>query len=320
MTESTSLAWMTPHISICSLTSFEAHLDQFQQVMALVPFSHGLQKKIATLSMHVYSLDLEDTWTQDIFKYLDACVEWMVHAVHRNQKVALVCVSGISRSVSIGMAYFIKHQGWSYTEALVHLQTVRPVACPNESFAFQLHIYARGHTTQTSGYAYILQVLLSLPSSAPAWSPWSTLPCSLLPPSTKKSFIRRSYVCRQCRHLLFDSTWILPDPLFPSHHAGNPPDGKTSKGSSTSSFQYHVIFPPPFHGLLHPQRQRQGKLMCPHELHHQTSRGASSCQAKLGTYQWIVKSGVGGPPQRAPGFWITKSAVDVVEPPSRSME
>lgn len=59
----------------------------------------------------------------------------------RGQRNTLVhCHAGISRSVAIVVAYFVK-SGWTVDQALGHVRTKRPRANPNSSFMSQLRMY-----------------------------------------------------------------------------------------------------------------------------------------------------------------------------------
>ncbi len=48
------------------------------------------------------------------------------------------CLAGVSRSVSLVLAYFIKHQGYSYTKAFELVKNRRRIIHPNDGFIEQL--------------------------------------------------------------------------------------------------------------------------------------------------------------------------------------
>ena len=57
--------------------------------------------------------------------------------------VLVHCVQGVSRSVSMVIAYLMKHKKWSYDQALAFVRSKRPQAKPNPAFAAQLQQYER---------------------------------------------------------------------------------------------------------------------------------------------------------------------------------
>jgi len=81
--------------------------------------------------------DLEDIPEQMLdFRYLSLDeIHW---ALVRGENVLVHCQAGVSRSVSICIAYLILYEEKTVAEALHILRTQRPIANPNEGFLLQL--------------------------------------------------------------------------------------------------------------------------------------------------------------------------------------
>ena len=61
--------------------------------------------------------------------------------------IVVYCQKGVSRSPSVVMAFLMRHEGYSFDEALNHVKNMRSVADPNMAFLQQLH--ALGHLWET---------------------------------------------------------------------------------------------------------------------------------------------------------------------------
>jgi protein-tyrosine phosphatase len=48
------------------------------------------------------------------------------------------CLAGVSRSVSLVLAFLIKHQGFSYNQAFDFVKSRRKIIHPNDGFIQQL--------------------------------------------------------------------------------------------------------------------------------------------------------------------------------------
>jgi len=83
-------------------------------------------------------LNVNDAVTADIAQYMDMCAD-RVHEVRSAGGVALIhCALGISRSVTICLAYLVKYEGRTLREAYFELKKKRPIIRPNEGFWRQL--------------------------------------------------------------------------------------------------------------------------------------------------------------------------------------
>ncbi|KAK8684973.1 hypothetical protein V6N13_040985 [Hibiscus sabdariffa] len=85
-------------------------------------------------------LDKEDT---DISQYFDECFNFIDEARRQGGGVLVHCFVGKSRSVTVVVAYLMKKNGMSLSEALEHVRSKRPLAAPNPGFIQQLREFEK---------------------------------------------------------------------------------------------------------------------------------------------------------------------------------
>lgn len=83
-------------------------------------------------------INVPDKQDADIKQYFDDCINFIDEAKRTGGGVLVHCVVGKSRSVTIVVAYLMKKQGMSKSEALQHVRSKRPIASPNPGFRVQL--------------------------------------------------------------------------------------------------------------------------------------------------------------------------------------
>jgi len=83
-------------------------------------------------------LDHEDYVIRD---YFDETNDFLDLAIRGGGKVMVHCKGGVSRSVSIVIAYLIRFQKFHFDEALSVIRSHRPIAHPNVGFQKQLREY-----------------------------------------------------------------------------------------------------------------------------------------------------------------------------------
>ena len=94
--------------------------------------------------IHYLRLNLEDSLTQDLLSGLDWAIQLIQQSLDNQGNVLVHCAAGISRSVSIVMAFLIHEQNlFSADEALSFVRTFRPQANPNLNFVRQLNYFAQ---------------------------------------------------------------------------------------------------------------------------------------------------------------------------------
>ena len=77
---------------------------------------------------------LEDTHSEDPFKYFDSIYAHIETALNNNKKVYIHCQMGISRSPTIVIAYLMKKYQWNRDKAVAFVKDKRPWIAPNSSF------------------------------------------------------------------------------------------------------------------------------------------------------------------------------------------
>lgn len=95
-------------------------------------------------------LYINDSVTADMAQHMDRCAD-RINEVRSAGGVALVhCALGVSRSVTICLAYLVKYEGRTLREAYFEVKKKRPIIRPNEGFWRQLisfEIAKRGRAT-----------------------------------------------------------------------------------------------------------------------------------------------------------------------------
>jgi len=95
-------------------------------------------------------LHINDSITADMAQHMDRCAD-RIHEVRSAGGVALVhCALGVSRSVTICLAYLVKYEGRTLREAYFEVKKKRPIIRPNEGFWRQLiafEVAKRGRAT-----------------------------------------------------------------------------------------------------------------------------------------------------------------------------
>jgi protein-tyrosine phosphatase len=81
-----------------------------------------------------------DNRGEDILSHMDTAFNFIEHAKHHGH-ILVHCHKGISRSASFVIGYLMRKNEMTLNEALGHVQSVRPMIQPNDSFMEQLRRY-----------------------------------------------------------------------------------------------------------------------------------------------------------------------------------
>jgi len=87
------------------------------------------------------NLDLIDAEFQKISHVFNNTNKFIENCINNNEKVLVHCVCGVSRSVTLVIAYLMYKQNFSYEEAFNFIHRKRDVAQPNKYFEEQLKKY-----------------------------------------------------------------------------------------------------------------------------------------------------------------------------------
>ncbi|XP_010464177.1 PREDICTED: dual specificity protein phosphatase 1B [Camelina sativa] len=85
-------------------------------------------------------VDREET---DLTVYFDECFTFIDQAIQSGGGVLVHCFMGMSRSVTIVVAYLMKKHGMSFSKAMELVKSRRPQALPNSGFISQLQKFEK---------------------------------------------------------------------------------------------------------------------------------------------------------------------------------
>jgi protein tyrosine/serine phosphatase len=90
-----------------------------------------------------HKIDVDDTSSQNVLQHFDA-ITTLIHTqlLLKDGDVLIHCHAGISRSVTMTVAYFIRFHCWTVEYAISYIKSKRPQAQPNPNFMEQLRTYA----------------------------------------------------------------------------------------------------------------------------------------------------------------------------------
>uniref|UniRef100_T1JMK9 protein-serine/threonine phosphatase n=1 Tax=Strigamia maritima TaxID=126957 RepID=T1JMK9_STRMM len=86
---------------------------------------------------------VDDTPYSNLYAYFDIVADKIAEVRRRGGKTLVHCVAGISRSVSLCIAYLMKYEGMSLRKAYQYIKGRRPIAHPNHGFFKQLIEYEK---------------------------------------------------------------------------------------------------------------------------------------------------------------------------------
>lgn len=95
---------------------------------------------------------VKDSRDSNLIEYFDQVADMIEKTRQEDGKSLVHCVAGVSRSVSLILAYLMKYADMSLKQAFHHVRSVRPQVRPNTGFFKQLIEYEqrlRGDTTVT---------------------------------------------------------------------------------------------------------------------------------------------------------------------------
>ncbi|KAM9439915.1 dual specificity phosphatase 28 isoform 2-T2 [Clarias gariepinus] len=92
--------------------------------------------RISTLRVPVY-----DDPNEDLHSHFDRCADVILCEEARGGRTVVYCKNGRSRSATICIAYLMKHQSLSLTQAYEMVKSARSVVEPNPGFWAQLERY-----------------------------------------------------------------------------------------------------------------------------------------------------------------------------------
>ncbi|XP_001344320.3 dual specificity phosphatase 28 [Danio rerio] len=102
--------------------------------------------RVSTLRVPVY-----DDPNEDLYRYFDRCADAIASEAGRGGRTVVYCKNGRSRSATVCVAYLMKHQSLTLTDAFQVVKSARSVVEPNPGFWSQLERYEQELKIRRSG-------------------------------------------------------------------------------------------------------------------------------------------------------------------------
>lgn len=90
---------------------------------------------------NVFRVEMVDKSSENLLKYVDECIEYIHKVKIDGGKVLVHCIAGISRSVSVCLAYLVKYENMTLKAAYDHIFHERRFIYPNEGFWRSLMLF-----------------------------------------------------------------------------------------------------------------------------------------------------------------------------------
>ena len=108
--------------------------------------------------LNYLSFYLKDHVMENIECVFYECIEYIESVKEKGGRVLVHCIQGISRSVSIVMAYLIFKEKYSYDKAFTLVQSKREISSPNFGFSIQLQNFYLRLFEPPKKYRYIPKI------------------------------------------------------------------------------------------------------------------------------------------------------------------
>eukprot|EP00041_Stephanoeca_diplocostata_P020713 m.468757 g.468757 ORF g.468757 m.468757 type:complete len:352 (-) comp21647_c1_seq1:164-1219(-) len=234
-------------------------------------------------------INVTDEDGSDLLTYFPAANNFITQALANDVGVLVHCVSGISRSATVVMAYVMHAQQLPCPKAFRVVKKKHRPSCPNEGFRRQLKLYeAMGYTLDVENPEFRMYRLQNCVENN--LGDLGTIPLARMPNREDIAKAQITLQCRKCRYLFgTDRNLITHDPgkgqlAFSWHRR----EGNTVADDTESLCSSLFIEPMEWMTELVEAGGLQGKLCCP------------KCKSRWGTYNWSGS-------QCSCGTWITPS-------------
>ena len=117
----------------------ELEKNNINNVISIVPGCENIYNNIEYKINH-NCFQAIDNLEQDLTQYFEKTSSLIENIVEKKEKVLIHCICGVSRSVTILLAYLIIKRGYTLKDGLELIKNKRPIANPNESFLKQLNM------------------------------------------------------------------------------------------------------------------------------------------------------------------------------------
>ena len=109
----------------------------------------NLSPSSSLLNIEYLTLNIKDNVSENIECLFFKCINLIDEVKEKKGRVLIHCYKGVSRSVSIAIAYLIYLYKWTYDEAFDFIQSKRSIANPNIGFYLQLKTFHKRLTLET---------------------------------------------------------------------------------------------------------------------------------------------------------------------------
>ncbi|XP_017575498.1 dual specificity phosphatase 28 isoform X2 [Pygocentrus nattereri] len=122
-----------------------------QQEAVTLCINVSKQQPFPSTRVSTFRVPVYDDPNEDLYKYFDRCADAIHAEAGRGGRTVVYCKNGRSRSATICVAFLMKHQGLTLTEAFQVVKSARSVVEPNPGFWAQLERYEQElqNTTDT---------------------------------------------------------------------------------------------------------------------------------------------------------------------------
>uniref|UniRef100_A0A1B6CCD1 Uncharacterized protein n=1 Tax=Clastoptera arizonana TaxID=38151 RepID=A0A1B6CCD1_9HEMI len=213
--------------------------------------------------------------------------------------VLVHCYFGVSRSVSVVIAYLMKKYQISFDEALERVKSRRKLVGPNKGFEDQLKLYGRmGCKIDTNNIQYKMFRLLVAAEKVkkvkilPRECMDVVQPDPSLPRVNPNPLV---YRCCKCRKIVASASNLLPH--IPQEKPSWKDENWIEKMSEQSPCTL-TYFVEPMVWMKSAMQNEQGKLHCP------------KCSSKLGSFSWIMGCQCPCGSKISPAFYLVPSKVE----------
>jgi len=158
----------------------------------------------------VRTIHIDDVERADLLSVLPDCLAFCDRAVDSGGAVLIHCMSGVSRSAAVAMAFKMRRERLSVADALAALKAARPDVDPNAGFIEQLHQFAamgfqldgdtEAHATYRAATALRRR---SVVTASPAASLDFALAKDPAADAKRAESLSNTYRCKACSRLLF---------------------------------------------------------------------------------------------------------------------
>lgn len=131
-----------PHLYLSGAKPVTAERIKALGITSVINVSRDLPR-IKVRNVRYMQIDVEDHPGQNLEPYFEQCNNQIEYDRCSNGKTLVHCLAGISRSVSLVLAYLMKHDGMTLEDAYNFVKMRRPCVGPNIGFWQQLIDYEK---------------------------------------------------------------------------------------------------------------------------------------------------------------------------------